>query len=210
MHEEVFRLQTGLFSHMYYITGDTGILVDTGYPGHAGPVLREVGGMDAIFLTHHDVDHAGSAAKLQERTGAPVYVGAADLPFFSGARKEPGGKNLMQKLLGLRAPLDVRPLEEAVHEGIDILPMPGHTPGHTVFRVGGQVLCGDMFSNDSGFLDNLTRYHADCAQVADGLEALSELDADVFWPAHGEPLTATRMNRERLRNLAFLLRERMR
>lgn len=75
--DNVYLLDYVLYSHVYLITGDTPVLIDSGMPGFAGAILKEtctlLGGSSSlrhIFLTHHDVDHVGNALALAEKTGA--------------------------------------------------------------------------------------------------------------------------------------------
>ena len=74
----------GQRSNIYIWEGNTNpILVDTGMPGDVQIILdtiREIGyqpaDIEAIFITHADLDHAGSAAVLQKQTNATIYAGS--------------------------------------------------------------------------------------------------------------------------------------
>src|SRR5215210_930118 len=61
-----------------YLIGD--VLVDTGLRTSAKKIAADVGDrkLRAIALTHAHGDHGGSARKLAEELGLPVWVGAAD------------------------------------------------------------------------------------------------------------------------------------
>ncbi|MGH3045784.1 MAG: MBL fold metallo-hydrolase [Gaiellaceae bacterium] len=61
------------------------ILVDAGYPGYFGQLERAVeavgkrlGDIDGVLVTHHHVDHTGTAEAVRTRAGASVYAHAAD------------------------------------------------------------------------------------------------------------------------------------
>nr|WP_278223174.1 MBL fold metallo-hydrolase [Mycolicibacterium gadium] len=58
--------------------GDSATLIDTGAPGSGDEILAAVPQIDRIVLTHGHVDHCGSAAELQDATGATVFAGAGD------------------------------------------------------------------------------------------------------------------------------------
>src|SRR6476619_363010 len=57
---------------------DSVTVIDTGAPGSGAEMLTAVPRLDRIVLTHGHVDHCGSAAELQEATGATVSSGAGD------------------------------------------------------------------------------------------------------------------------------------
>src|SRR3954453_3905120 len=61
-----------------YLLGD--VLVDTGLRTSAGKIKDALGGrkLQAIALPHAPGNHAGSARKLADELGVPVWVGAAD------------------------------------------------------------------------------------------------------------------------------------
>jgi hydroxyacylglutathione hydrolase len=63
----------------FLIKGDKNILIDTGYPGNASRILKELTAnsvsphdVNLILITHSHHDHFGSASELRERTGAKV------------------------------------------------------------------------------------------------------------------------------------------
>ena len=61
-----------------YLIGD--VLVDTGLATSAGKLRKVVQekGVKAIALTHAHGDHVGSARKLKDEFGLPVWVGTKD------------------------------------------------------------------------------------------------------------------------------------
>lgn len=80
----IFPVKLGLVT-AYLIRQDGAVLVDTGYPGNGEAILeamRQNGilprELRLILLTHGHGDHAGSAAFLREKTGAPVAIHPAD------------------------------------------------------------------------------------------------------------------------------------
>ena len=69
----------------YLLLGERVVIVDTLIAGQADRILsalaeagRTPDEVSLILLTHGHGDHAGSAAALRERTGAPVALGAGD------------------------------------------------------------------------------------------------------------------------------------
>jgi glyoxylase-like metal-dependent hydrolase (beta-lactamase superfamily II) len=65
----------------FLIKGEKNILIDTGYPGDASRILKELSAnsvsphdVNMILITHSHHDHFGSALELRERTGAKIAV----------------------------------------------------------------------------------------------------------------------------------------
>lgn len=212
--ENVWSLESAPDPHAFLLcTEGKWILLDAGYPWQKGRLLREVQSrtqqLDAIVLTHHDLDHVGGAALLQKHFGAPVYLHEADHPFFCGARKKPAGKDRMHRRTRwlIRTPADVRPLDPAALGGLEAIWLPGHTPGHTAFRFRDMVFCGDMFFNRAGKgFENLWNYHGDFAATADSLDRLAEMQDVLLVPAHGEAVRLTKETAGELHRLSEALR----
>ena len=209
--EHAWRPEATRGSHTFLLQAEENwILIDTGYPHETARLIAELETktrkLDGIFLTHHDFDHIGGAARLQKRFGAPVCLHSLDIPFFHGARKEPRGKNAAGLLSRLTAgtPHNLLPLEKISGEKIEWFWMPGHTPGHCIFRFEDLLFTGDLFANP-GEPENMWKYHEDFAETGKSLAKTAEMTASVFCPAHGELLPATKGSRERLADLAAAL-----
>jgi hydroxyacylglutathione hydrolase len=141
-----------------YVIGD--VLVDTGYPFSAGAIKKAVADrkLSAIALTHAHPDHAGSAHKLADELGLPVWVGAADRETAETGRlvtnpalRKPGLNVITGALARIPSVPIARELREgdALAAGFVVLDTPGHSPGHVSFwRESDRVLiCGDVFFN---------------------------------------------------------------
>lgn len=141
-----------------YVIGD--VLVDTGIRTSAGALRKvcEERAVRAIALTHAHGDHAGSAKKLHDELGLPVWVGAADREATEkgkAVKKDPFNKAGLSTVAGLLGDFPAVEVQRVLTDGDElaagfkVIDTPGHSPGHVSFwresdRV---VLCGDVFFN---------------------------------------------------------------
>ncbi len=106
----------------------------------------------AILVTHAHFDHILGLAELAEGTGAPVYAPAAERTLV----EDPGPYT--------PAGVHVRPwTPDTLLEGgeslelagmkIEVIAVPGHSPGHLSFAVDGALLSGDVLFAGSVGLD---------------------------------------------------------
>lgn len=136
------------------------ILVDVGMPGQLEAIQAAVEkagvafeNIDAIILTHQDIDHVGSIQDVLKAASKPidVYAHAEDKPYIEGDKAPI--KMTPERVTAMLAnlPEDVRKQAEAVFlnpptakvtkvvadgdvlpffGGIQVIFTPGHTPGH--------------------------------------------------------------------------------
>jgi hydroxyacylglutathione hydrolase len=141
-----------------YLVGD--VLVDTGLRTSAGKIKEAVGNrkLKAIALTHAHGDHGGSARKLSNELGLPVWVGAADREAAETGKvvaKSPYNKPGLSLIAGAMGNMPSVPIARDLREGDElaagftVLDTPGHSPGHVSFwRESDRVLlCADVFFN---------------------------------------------------------------
>ena len=141
-----------------YLVGD--VLVDTGIRTSAKKIKEAIGDrtLQAIALTHAHGDHGGSARKLSNELGLPVWIGAADREAAETGKvvaKSPYDKPGLSLIAGAMGNMpsvsiarDLREGDELT-AGFTVLDTPGHSPGHVSFwRESDRVLiCGDVFFN---------------------------------------------------------------
>ena len=132
-------------AHCYLIDHPDGlVLIDPGMSLGLNRVARALHAsgrspraVSHLLLTHYDADHAQVAAAWQRRTGAGVWLGAADAAILTGAAAIPTGfRRLMGGVLGLpELPGGLHLVEgrDEILPGIEAVPTPGHTPGHLCF-----------------------------------------------------------------------------
>ena len=102
----------------------------------------------AILLTHGHWDHVLGVVDLVEATGAPVYLGEAELPELESEGPElmgfpPLDAFAPDHLLKGGEKLDLAELE------IEVVLVPGHRPGHMAFASGGCLFSGDVLFRGS-------------------------------------------------------------
>jgi hydroxyacylglutathione hydrolase len=195
-------------------SGHDHILIDTGPSTSRGLLERELAGAGCrpetfrlILLTHGDFDHAGNAAYLRDRFGAPVAMHAGDLgmvsrgDMFAGRRR---GNALVRKL----APILVRFGKAERFEpdlllqdgaslsayGLDaqVLSIAGHSSGSIgILTAEGDFFCGDLFENLSKPDLNSIMDDLDTANISVG--RLAEMSIRTVYPGHGHPFPWDRL-----------------
>jgi glyoxylase-like metal-dependent hydrolase (beta-lactamase superfamily II) len=162
----IFPVKLGIVT-AYLLRQDGVILVDTGYPGNGKVILESMKQnsilpreLSLILLTHGHGDHAGSAAFLREKTGAPVAIHPADREKLrtgnQGLLKPTGLTGIvMGPLVGREETCRFPAFEPdiLVTDGMDlssyglagmVITTPGHTPG----SVSALLSSGDAFTGD--------------------------------------------------------------
>ena len=148
-------------------SGEGLAVIDPGYTGSFKAVLRFVneqhlGPIGWVILTHHHIDHAGTAFALCEATGARLAVHRADAPYL-----QPGRPRERMTLWGMADRLpsrfasfvvscaggDLRTLEDGeTIAGLTVVHGPGHTPGSISLYSDSQsaLFLGDVLNNERG------------------------------------------------------------
>ena len=155
--------------------------------------VREVLGPDSgasyLLLTHSHRDHAGAARRLRKNLGAEVGVHGAEAGVsgesapprrvrWSTSRIEPG----LELTDGLELP---------VLGGLQVVHVPGHTPGSVCLylRERRVLFTGDLFVS---YRDRLSRPYmgpeSDGAAYLASLSRVRDLDAGTMLPGHGYPV----------------------
>ena len=215
----VIQVRMGMVSS-FIVRQEGAILVDTGYPGSENAILEALSkegiaprDIRLILLTHGHVDHAGSAAKLKEKTGARVAIHESDADklragnqgrlhatgfsglLFSlvlGVGRKPGYPPLEPDILFTDI-LDLKPF------GIQgmVVPTPGHTPGSvSVILENGDAIVGDLImpSLPSG-RPGLPFWADDVEEVKKSIRTVLSYNPRRILPAHGSPFTGDAVRR---------------
>jgi hydroxyacylglutathione hydrolase len=199
----VYKVDGVRVANVYLVAIDDGLLlVDTGMPGNAKRIVafiesigREAGDLRHIVLTHCDIDHIGSVARLKELTGAQVAVHELDGPVLAGEqRPHKGGLAMvvLYRLLSFRpvAP-DLLLKDGDTVGGLQVIHVPGHTAGSLVLcREDGVAFSGDALLSDKHgqVRPPDLRLALDRAQALASAERIKELPIKLLCPGHGAPV----------------------
>jgi hydroxyacylglutathione hydrolase len=137
--------------------GERAVIVD---PGDEAPrllqTIQDAGvTLDAILLTHTHFDHVGAVAPIARATGAPVYCPRIEVPVLQDVMAYVPWPGF--------GPFESWDPEQTVQGGetlelagltLDVLPTPGHSPGHVTYAVRGE---GTLFSGDVLFQSSVGR-----------------------------------------------------
>ncbi|HNT78268.1 MAG TPA: MBL fold metallo-hydrolase [Anaerolineae bacterium] len=190
------------------------ILIDTSMPGKTDAILAELAAagfapadVRAIVLTHHHVDHVGSAAELVRRTAVKVWAHRDEIPYIeqtASVKFSTFGRRLWGWFTAhlMRAdPCHVdRPLQDGeelpVLDGLRVVHAPGHTLGCIgLYQPQRQLLfCGDIFFNGGplggkGGVKLPPRLPSlDMAQAITSARKVAELPLESVCFGHGEPI----------------------
>lgn len=211
----------------HLIIGENGcILVDAGLPGSESKIERVLKkhnlsfkAIKLIVVTHAHVDHAGSAARLRDLSGAPILGHAGDLPYYSQKKAmtfcSTGwfGRAFLKTGLILQPYTPFKPDILLSNDGVMNLERFGiagfakHTPGHTAGSISVQLTTKDVLVGDlvaSGILlGGIARtkhairppFEDDPHAVAAELQRLLDSGMKRFYMGHGGPLNADEIQR---------------
>ena len=203
---EVRYLTVGMVQENTWIARQDGaekaLLIDPGdEPELLGEALDKLGvTVEAILITHTDVDHVGAVAPLAEATGAPVYC-----PKLEVARLKDIMGHIPMAGLG---PYEGYDPEETVEGGeelelaglkIEVVATPGHTEGHVTYAFPDErvIASGDvLFQGSVGRTD---RPNGDHQTLLNSIATLLERypDDTLVLPGH---MGTTTLGREKETN----------
>jgi hydroxyacylglutathione hydrolase len=173
--------------------GDRVLVVDPGE--EAERILaaaREMGQVEAILVTHCHFDHIGAVAPVAAATGAPVYCPEIEVPVLADIMRFVPWDGF--------GPFDSYAADETVKGGetlelagleLDVIPTPGHAPGHVTYSVRGE---NAIFSGDVLFRGSVGRVDLPGSDGPTLLESLRVLfdshpEETVVYPGHMEATT---------------------
>jgi hydroxyacylglutathione hydrolase len=152
---------------------------------------------EAILLTHTHIDHIGAVAPIARATGVPVYCPRAELTILAQPdRFFPPDWGSVEPWEADQ-PLDGGERLQLAGLDIEVVPTPGHSPGHVTYAIDGGLFSGDvLFQGSVGRTDLPGADHDTLmASIATLLERFDD-DATVH-PGH---MGLTTLGRERATN----------
>lgn len=227
---------------IYGLVGADGLtLIDASAPNSLPQITRDLarggfalGDVKRILLTHAHWDHYGSLAALTEATGAEVWVPAlhesavvrGELPFQAPQLSSLGWFDrlvlrhwiapMWKFTIALQVDRELHPGErlDAVWPGLEVVGLPGHTPGQCGFwlpqervLLGGDVLMAGPLGRMLAPLHSAT---TDLLAAEQSVRRVVELAPELLGVGHGRPVRARvaahaqaladRMARARLRS----------
>jgi glyoxylase-like metal-dependent hydrolase (beta-lactamase superfamily II) len=217
----VHRLGTKWANFYVVWQDDEATVIDAGYPGYWDLLARALSALGrapnairGVIVTHHHIDHVGTAEAVRSRTGARVWAHPADAPMITGQQRShvPPGfyrqswRPSMVRYLAHTVRVggaSYRPVSEVQTlvdgQQIDLPGRPNviHTPGHTaghcsvLIRERGVLFAGDALVNfdyasgKQGLRQH--RFNDDRERALASLDRLAPLNADVVLFGHGDP-----------------------
>jgi hydroxyacylglutathione hydrolase len=201
------HLIEGITAHCYLIVDTNLTLIDTGLPHNTKKILRYItnglhrkpSDLKTILLTHCDIDHIGNAVELQKLTGARIAAHPKDAEIIAGKNRRTMPKSGMSILFKLFRPLmSTKPftVDNVVNEGdtvagLNVLHLPGHTPGSIAFFDAKRkvLFVGDTLRFQDGSVQGPSeKMTMDITKAYESIEKLPALDFNVMLSGHSEPL----------------------
>jgi glyoxylase-like metal-dependent hydrolase (beta-lactamase superfamily II) len=195
--EGVFQLEcTGRLVNIFLVHAEVPVLVDAGAPKHGPAIVEELRAADAapelVLLTHADFDHFGGADAVRSAFGAPICAPAAERPLLTGEIDRRFVVRLMIRSVSRGRYPKPPAIDRWVPEGepvagLESIVTPGHTPGHTCYRLGRTLIAGDAVITGPAFRPPVPMFCFDNAETRRSIERLARLDVDLAVSGHGPP-----------------------
>lgn len=194
-------------------------LIDSGSDREAGRKIRQILDKNGwrllgILNTHSNADHIGGNRYLQDQTGCKIFARGIEAAFTRHPILEPsflyGGYpcgELRHKFL-LAQGSDALDLSDEGFPGeVEPIPLPGHFFDMVGFRTpDGTVFLADCISSRATLEKYGLPFIYDVGAYLETLDAVEEMEAPLFVPAHAEASAdvreLVRFNREKVREAA--------
>lgn len=172
-------------------------LIDSGNDKDAGKKIKKVldaqgWNLVAIYNTHSHADHIGGNKYLQSQTGCKIYAAGIEAHFAKSPVLEPtslyGGfpsKDLRHKFLMAQESEVEELTSEKLPEGLEIIPLPGHSFDMVGFRTKDDVVfLADSLSSKETLDKYQISFLYDVESYLQTLEMIKTIRAKKFIPSH--------------------------
>ena len=193
---KIYQIRVGLLSTNCFllVSGNEAAIVDPGANGgriieFADKICGEDGKVKYILLTHGHFDHIGAVAELKSHYNADVCIHKDDAERLVNTDKYERYLERVKPLEGgadkLLADGDKLPLGDEV---IEVIHLPGHTPGGVAYKKGDILITGDtLFHGSIGRTDLIG---GNQSVLMGSLAKLYRLEGDyTVYPGHEENST---------------------
>ncbi|MEK4660986.1 MBL fold metallo-hydrolase [Priestia sp. FSL H7-0729] len=176
---------------------ETAVLIDTGFPGQYDDLRRAleklgmpISQLNAVILTHQDVDHIGCLPEILQECGSQVkiYAHELDKPYIEGQLPLLKDGHLEHLPKGRVDQTVTDGQELPFCGGIRVIHTPGHTPGHIslYLKQSKTLIAGDSLYSVDGMLGGIhepTTLDIETARFS--LKKFTELDITSVICYHG-------------------------
>ena len=197
--EQTYYIKSPANIGLVRLEGQEVCLIDSGSDKDAGRKVRQIldrngWTLKAIYNTHAHADHIGGNRYLQGQTGCRIYAPGIDCAFTRHPILEPsllyGGyppKDLRHKFLMAQDSGAEVLTAEALPEGFESIPLPGHFFDMVGFRTADDVVfLADCLSSREILEKYQVGFIYDVAEYLRTLGTVKGLQARMFVPAHAE------------------------
>lgn len=182
-------------------TGENAVcLIDSGSDKDAAKKVKkhlDANGftLDAIYNTHSNADHIGGNLYLHQQTGCRIYAPGVECAMTRHPILEPaylyGGfppRALRNKFLMAQPSPAEYLTQDALPEGFEIIPLPGHFFDMVGFKTpDGVAYIADCLSSEQTLKKYGVGVIVDVEAYLRTLESIKTMEAKLFIPAHAEP-----------------------
>ncbi|MGJ8623730.1 MAG: MBL fold metallo-hydrolase [Yoonia sp.] len=188
---------THLGTNSFLLGRDSLAIIDPGPddPAHLDALCRAIDGRPVthVFVTHSHLDHSPLARGLSDLTNAPIYAfgdstaGRSDIMHALARAGFAGGGEGIDHSFRPDVELEDGALVTGPWGEVTAIHTPGHLGNHLCFGWGHAVFTGDHVMGWASSL--VSPPDGDVTDFMQSCEKLAARNADIYYPAHGAPIS---------------------